>query len=386
MIRQKESPLHIVRWLSKSVKFGSSTQRRILHILQDPVFCVLPLKDSYRTRLLKLLFNSIESNHDTDIIDELAELLGELMTSAPMGKAADEPPNWCYKSYTYGEADAQALAPQALVDGLVVKQHAVDVAKAVVDFESGSACDGGGGACEGGGDSEVGRTGGCGAGAAAGCAVAEGELLDVHGGAAGASSTALTDGVSDTLRNCQMNLQMNGIQSEYVHSPAALHCSVKHEGGRGSKAGVHMSHPTGHLEPTRAIQVCELPWNDEDGACCLEPDVIVGSDLLYNPDFIPDLVGILSRLLRRPCREDDACSSCTHSVTSREHQPRAYLATTVRTAENLEYFSQQIEAHNLQLQDMSQEAHESRVHFYHAPNLVVQGTDRLVLHQITAPP
>eukprot|EP00798_Chlamydomonas_sp_ICE-L_P005273 gene5273-18510_t len=699
LIRQNESPLH------------------------DPIFCVLPLRDSYRTRLLKLLFKSIESNHELYVIDELAELLGELMTSATMCKAADEPPSWCYTTYTYGEADAQGLAPQDLVDGLVVKQHAVAVAKAVVDFQSGSACvddglmeqhavyvakaivdfesgsacngdsaggvgggatasggGGGGGAsaagtgrglsenraddrvrevdgtgkcgagydeacppgiiplhqpnnlfaaggvCGGatasgggggataagtgrglsenradGGVSEVDGTGGCGAGcderAAAdtnggGAVEAEQEaeaapaclsgIITLHqsnnllAGGTGCHAWEagfllaefilgnphlVADGVCDTLHNCQRNLTMNGIASEYVPSLDALHCYVKHdeggqgglwgskagmhgfhptehlessasvmqvhelpwndEGGqgclRGSKAGMHGSHPTEHLGSSASVmQVCELPWNDEDKACHLQPDVIVGSDLLYNRDCIPDLVGIIARLLRRtstnqdartssthyatcrpsteenaitttsrthsatsggpskhqPSTDQDARTSSTHSATcrpstnqdarisrthsaafggpgkhqpftdqdahtSRTHsatsggpsncrpstqenartssstpsatsggpsthrghqpcaflasavptwQPCAYLASTVRTEENLDYFLQHIEAHGLKLKDISQEAHHSRVHFYHAPDLVAQGTDRLVLHQITTAP
>lgn len=156
---------------------------------------------------------------------------------------------------------------------------------------------------------------------------------------AGAAHVLCTDGDLEAVENCERNMRLNGVTAEVA-----------------------------------AVQ--RLRW--EDGAVGLGPeapsvDVVVGADLLYDPEAIPLLLGLIKELLT--------------GVGGRAPASAAFIATTRRNEATLQNFLDAAEAEPaLRMEDISAEAAEATAHgvrFCHAGALD-GARPRILLHKITA--
>ncbi|KAK9835018.1 hypothetical protein WJX81_004914 [Elliptochloris bilobata] len=133
----------------------------------------------------------------------------------------------------------------------------------------------------------------------------------------------LTDGDRCTLDNLRHNLRLNGV--------------CEQDGAR----------------------VEALEWNS---ACSLHPDVILGSDIIYDPASITALVALLQTLLLRP---GSACSptGCAYPAgaptpdagesTLASAAPIAYICTAVRNEASLQLFLRAAAEAQLTVKDCS---------------------------------
>ncbi|KAK9816480.1 hypothetical protein WJX72_000803 [[Myrmecia] bisecta] len=119
---------------------------------------------------------------------------------------------------------------------------------------------------------------------------------------AGAQHVIASDGDADALVNCRHNFAVNGYKQV----------------ADGEQPG-----------PGPAIEAVRLHW--EDGTD-IRPDVVVGADLLYDPDTIPALVSLLCELLP------------PSPTNTRAEWPVAYIATTVRREDTIALFKEAKEA------------------------------------------
>ena len=161
----------------------------------------------------------------------------------------------------------------------------------------------------------------------------------------GAKSVELTDGDAATVRNLERNLGLNGIRCDAA--------------GDGS----------GSSSPGRCRVSCQvLSWEEAAAQGALSCDVLMGSDLLYDPAVIPTLVEIF-RGARKPRAAAEGAE--------------VWLATAVRNEATLDAFEAAAAKAGLVVRDASKDGAESPVRFHH--HLTLQ-RDKVRLHCITAPP
>lgn len=121
---------------------------------------------------------------------------------------------------------------------------------------------------------------------------------------------------------------------------------------------------------------CPLDWNEDVPG--LAADVVVASDVCYDPAFVPDLVRLLAQLLLQP-----------HEAALPEQQQRvvaAYVSTTLRHPATLRLFEDTVQRAGLALQQLDASSWLGRlggVMFQALPALEAR-SERFVLHRVTA--
>ncbi|XP_031736598.1 protein-lysine N-methyltransferase EEF2KMT isoform X1 [Cucumis sativus] len=162
-----------------------------------------------------------------------------------------------------------------------------------------------------------------------------------------ASKIVLSDGDPSTLANMKVNLELNGLCC--LSSPTAT------------------SERTN--ECTQTVECIHLPWEStsETELQAFAPHIVLGADVIYDPICLPDLVRVLSILLR-----PKQIGSSTHSFpvtehvddqrndgsrgfkTSRDH-PIAYIASVIRNIDTFNRFLSLVEQANLSMCDVTDE-------------------------------
>jgi hypothetical protein len=127
------------------------------------------------------------------------------------------------------------------------------------------------------------------------------------------------------------------------------------------------------------VQACPLDWHEDVPGLCA--DVIVGSDICYDPDAVPSLVRLLRQLLL-------SCMSV------------AYISTTKRQGSTLKLFLDSCAAAGLRVEEVQKQPEawgpsagggvcgggggQTPVVFRELPALVEgQGRERYVLHRVS---
>ncbi|GMH44891.1 hypothetical protein BSKO_12848 [Bryopsis sp. KO-2023] len=138
----------------------------------------------------------------------------------------------------------------------------------------------------------------------------------------GCSTSVLTDGNIEALQNCRTNLDLNGVRNGW------------HE----TKEGLE-------LQPDLGVQCVPLKWEEEIE---WRPDVVLGADVVYDPEVIPSLVSTLVSLLRpeiagRNAETERTAASLSWKdwITTKggNSTPFALVASTVRNPSTLELFA-----------------------------------------------
>lgn len=118
-----------------------------------------------------------------------------------------------------------------------------------------------------------------------------------------------------------------------------------------------------------------LAWEDSSLSSCLQPDVVLGSDLLYDPVAIPDLVAMLHTLLQPYRQQSDEAGLAGEGLSS----PVMILATTRRNEKTLKQFLNAAASAGLCVQDMTNVSQSVR--FMYVSKLDT-ARDRILLHTI----
>lgn len=154
-----------------------------------------------------------------------------------------------------------------------------------------------------------------------------------------------TDGDEEALENCRRNLKLNG----------ALRSTT----------------------PQR-IQVQRLRWEDEWSPTMsnvVQPDIVLGSDLLYDPETIPALLKVIKDVLGQ------------RQMSSGCEQAYALIATTKRNEKTLAKFISSVrEDPRLEIEDMTwkfaSSTNKNTVRFWNVVALD-SSRERILLHKLT---
>lgn len=131
------------------------------------------------------------------------------------------------------------------------------------------------------------------------------------------------------------------------------------------------------------VQACPVDWHEDVPGLCA--DVIVGSDICYDPNAVPGLVRLLQQLL-----------SVTQTALARG-PPVAYISTTKRQGSTLQLFLDACAAAGLLVEEVPKQPEAwgraavaaavgvlTPVTFQELPALQEgEGRDRYVLHKVT---
>lgn len=147
------------------------------------------------------------------------------------------------------------------------------------------------------------------------------------------SKVVLSDGDLSTLANLKINLELN-----------------------------HTS--------TRGVECLHLPWESalESDLRDLMPDIVLGADVIYDPQCIPHLVRVIATLLTKeksnsPNSSNGQDYSVDSSILKSEYEefvlasmtkPVAYLASVVRNIDTYNYFLKVAQQANLRVVDITQ--------------------------------
>ncbi|KAI3747471.1 hypothetical protein L6452_09928 [Arctium lappa] len=172
------------------------------------------------------------------------------------------------------------------------------------------------------------------------------------------SKVILTDGDLSTLANLKVNLELNHMSTRF-----------------GSSQGI--------LEDPYKVKCLHLPWESalESDLRDLMPDIVLGADVIYDPECIPHLVRVISTLLTTKkstplhrggfkvpngisgdtlLKNSNASSS---DIVNRRYeefllasttQPVAYIASVVRNIDTFNYFLKVAQEANLRVVDITQ--------------------------------
>lgn len=201
-------------------------------------------------------------------------------------------------------------------------------------------------------------------------------------------SLLLTDGDTETIANLRYNLEINGVKAETCmpSSGTADHerdqDATEDVGGpsEGVKPGICAKQL--HKDPP-AVQCLQLVWEDwgPERLAALQADVVLGADIVYNPECIPALVQVLYGLLV-PQKADDAM----HPTDLSKHNhitslPKyALIVTTLRNESTLALFLDECRTHDLYVEDMTSElAANPKVQFHHHDSL---NRSRMFIHKL----
>ncbi|XP_004586789.1 protein-lysine N-methyltransferase EEF2KMT [Ochotona princeps] len=267
-------------WQSLEEKLkASSDSKLLLHLLQKtarhPLCARHPPSSTYVRRFLSELIRKHEAVH-MEPLDELYEALAEVL-------ATDESAQ-CHRSYLLPAGDTVTLAESTAIvahgtTGLVTWDAALYLAEWAMQnpatFTHRTVLELGSGA---------GLTG---------LAICK---------ACQPRAYIFSDGHSHVLEQLRQNIVLNGF---------SLELDVTIEPG----------HPT--------VTVAQLDWDTATGPqlSAFQPDVVIAADVLYCPDAILSLVGLLQRLAG--CHKD-------------QRPPDVYVASTIRNPETPQLFTAQL--------------------------------------------
>ncbi|KAA0063686.1 hypothetical protein IC582_011668 [Cucumis melo] len=162
-----------------------------------------------------------------------------------------------------------------------------------------------------------------------------------------ASKIVLSDGDPSTLANMKVNLGLNGLCC--LGSPTAT------------------SERTN--EGTQTVECIHLPWEStsETELQAFAPHIVLGADVIYDPICLPDLVRVLSILLRPkqigssthsfPVSEhiDDQGKDGSHGFKASRDHSIAYIASVIRNIDTFNRFLSLVEQANLSICDVTDE-------------------------------
>jgi hypothetical protein len=205
---------------------------------------------------------------------------------------------------------------------------------------------------------------------------------------AGAALTVLTDGDAGAAANCARNMRLNGAASACLASSVWSAAAAAPAAAGAGDAGV---------------ACCQMPWEevapDEDdealgGRGMPAFDVVVASDVLYDPVCVPPFVRMLRRLLTAAQTGGDEGGGASgsngagggSSGSGRDTAmpgALAYVATTRRNPRTLELFESTAAAAGLVLEGLATGPWPGRQAFQGA--VALRGRDGILLHRISAP-
>lgn len=182
-----------------------------------------------------------------------------------------------------------------------------------------------------------------------------------------------TDGDARTLTNCVANCVINGHATEaslvggWQDAVTLLHAS---------SVGGHCDSCSGAPVPKPGVRLfaCELNWEEDVRDLADTVDVVLASDVLYDPLAVPYVAQLLAQLLRPSPEKQHGC--CTKKF--------ALLATTLRQHSTHELWLQSARSAGLQLQEMPLGPEGWHVLFAETPQLAPPRQGRYVLHRVTA--
>ncbi|KAK4795397.1 hypothetical protein SAY86_013391 [Trapa natans] len=140
-----------------------------------------------------------------------------------------------------------------------------------------------------------------------------------------ANEVILSDGDLSTLANMKLNLNLNNLNLDD-------------------------NHEFEYLKSQSSVKCLHLPWESaaETELLALNPDIILGADIIYNPSCLPDLVRVLSTLLHH-----EKSRSPFEDMSSPKEHPVAYISSVIRNTETFDRFLGLLEAANLAIVDLT---------------------------------
>ncbi|KAM5199072.1 protein-lysine N-methyltransferase EEF2KMT isoform 1-T1 [Hipposideros larvatus] len=273
-------------WQSLEEKLRDSGSELLLDILQKTVKHPLCVKHPPSVKYVRCFLSELIRKHEAvhaEPLDELYEALAEVLTA--------KEPNRCHRSYLLPSGDAVTLSESTAIishgtTGLVTWNAALYLAEWAIENPG---------------------------------AFTHRTVLELGSGA-GLTGLAIckmcrprayvfSDCHSRVLEQLRGNVLLNNLSLE----PDAT-TPVEHPG-----------HDTHHSESPR-VTVARLDWDTVTTLqlAAFQPDVVIASDVLYCPETILSLVGVLQRLAA--CRKD-------------QQAPDVYVAFTVRNPETCQLFT-----------------------------------------------
>ncbi|XP_076910224.1 uncharacterized protein LOC143567795 [Bidens hawaiensis] len=160
------------------------------------------------------------------------------------------------------------------------------------------------------------------------------------------SKVVLSDGDLSTLANLKLNLELNHVNTKFGSSESILEDPCK-------------------------VKCLHLLWESavESDLQDLMPDIVLGADVIYDPQCIPHLVNVIATLLTTkksnslhkevPIALDDQSNSDSSSgyeefVLASTTQPVAYIASVVRNINTYNYFHKVALEANLKVVDITE--------------------------------
>lgn len=389
LLRQLCRPSQVIaelRRFDSHQQLTEHVQMLLLKSVLPPSFRNSDTNRSYKRRLFEQLMRAI-SQDGCGINDDLCDLFIEAELCA--GNEAFSDKNWCEKTFSYS---VKTTAAQSVDD--IPQQHFITL-RLLPDVicESSTGCIQWGAAfalAEYALNNEELVRGraclelGCGSG-----------LLGVVLSRLNAVCAVLTDGDSNALDNCRRNV-------------AANNTTTCVDSGKSIGSACH-------------VTCQQLLW-EQDWSHVATPDVIVASDVIYNPDAFPALIAVLKELLARPltsdrqtvgqtsaqsatpalpsadtgatcadsdpCVGDDASSSGksdrsdTAPATQTQLHPVAYLSAQIRSPASLQTFKDMLTAQGLHWSILAWPSAHSRIQFDHL--CLREDISQVVLMQIIA--
>ena len=186
---------------------------------------------------------------------------------------------------------------------------------------------------------------------------------------AGASRVLLSDGNEEAVSNCHQNIEFN-LRGASISTGYGCETSADSLGPPGTR----------HAHPHIRVEL--LKW----GSRCVEADVIVAADVIYDESVLGSLVQQLRMQLRRThgCEEYqgavDTCLDARHVVA--QQGAVAMIASTVRNPETLNSFVTQCTAAGLVVRelDTAKESHPA-IQWQYCQAL--EGKEELLLHHLS---
>ncbi|CAH9073607.1 unnamed protein product [Cuscuta epithymum] len=161
-----------------------------------------------------------------------------------------------------------------------------------------------------------------------------------------ASKVILSDGDLSTLANMKLNLESNKITAR--------------------------NHSLGHTVDPNTVQCLHLPWESaaESGLQQINPDIVLGADVIYDPLCLPHLIRVLVILLSQEgLQPDDSSNDGSLGKSTRNNEqndanlqnglprlPVAYIASVVRNIDTFNCFLTLADEANLSVLDITERA------------------------------
>ncbi|CAH9087160.1 unnamed protein product [Cuscuta europaea] len=155
-----------------------------------------------------------------------------------------------------------------------------------------------------------------------------------------ASKVILSDGDLLTLANMKLNLESNKITAR--------------------------NHLLDHTIDSNTVQCLHLPWESaaENGLQQINPDIVLGADVIYDPLCLPHLIRVLAILLNQDSSNDGSLGKSTRNNEQNDANlqdglprlPVAYIASVVRNIDTFNCFLTLADEANLSVLDITERA------------------------------